>query len=86
LVEGLRVLLTCDDLEELGVVPHLPRHVSDQWVVVALPCTPKQEVLGAELHGDVEGLLALGRGVGGDVRVRVGGGAVGIPERMHPVF
>jgi len=80
------VARTCDDLEELGVVPHLPGKVGHQRVVVALPSAPQQEVLSAQFHGDVEGLLALGRGVGGDVGVGVGGGAVGIPERCASSF
>jgi hypothetical protein len=77
---------TCHDLEELCVVPHLPGKISHQWVVVALPGAPQQEVLSAQFHGDVEGLLALGRGVSGNVGVRVGGGAVGIPERCASSF
>ncbi len=64
------LLLVIDgQVEELGQVVELALQVGVVEVHVAFPAAPEDVVDAAQLLGDFEGLLDLGRGVGEDVGI-----------------
>ena len=71
--------------QELGQVVHLAAEVGIEQAHVALAAAPEDVVLPAEFDGGVDGVLDLGAGVGHDVEVGVGTGAVHVARVAEEV-